>query len=171
MKKTSSKQTHVDKISIDKNTNYVIKKPGHYLFEIIQSDIKVNIFSALQAKKDQEVELNVVIHHKVPKTTIQTTLKAVGFDQSQLIMKAKILIDPNCPETESFLTERVLLLSKNAHALAIPDLEILTDDVKCSHAASVTQVPEEQIFYLTSRGVSRKKAEKMIVKGFLKRRK
>lgn len=155
-------------IIIDQDTEHIIKKPGHYIFEIVKPNIKVNIFSAIRAKGHETKELNVIIHHKAPKTIVQTTLKAVGFDQSTLIMKAKILIDPSCQETESFLTERILLLSKDAHAVAIPDLEILTDDVKCSHAASVTQVPEKQIFYLTSRGISRRTAENMIVEGFLK---
>jgi Fe-S cluster assembly scaffold protein SufB len=155
-------------IIIDKDTKHIIKEPGYYIFEIIKPNIKVDIFSAVQTKGDETKELNVIIHHKAPKTTAQTTLKAVGFDKSTLIMKAKILIDPGCQETESFLTERVLLLSKDAHAIAIPDLEILTDDVKCSHAASVSQIPEEQIFYMTSRGISKKTAEDMIVEGFLK---
>jgi Fe-S cluster assembly protein SufD len=168
MKKTNPKPL---KIIIDKDTNYIIEKPGNYAFEIVTEGINLDIFSALQAKGDKTVELNVLIHHQVPNTTAQTTLKAVGFDQSTLVMKAKILIDPGCHQTESFLTERALLVSKNAHALAVPDLEILTDDVKCSHAASVTKIPEDQIFYLTSRGISRKKAKKMIVKGFLQAKK
>ncbi|NCN87354.1 MAG: SufD family Fe-S cluster assembly protein [Candidatus Pacebacteria bacterium] len=157
-------------IIVDKDTNYIIEKTGSYAFEIVTEGIKLDIFSALQAKGNKTVELNVLIHHQVPNTTAQTTLKAVGYDQSTLVMKAKILIDPGCHQTESFLTERALLISKDAHALAIPDLEILTDDVKCSHAASVTKIPEEQIFYLASRGISRKKAEEMIVEGFLKMR-
>lgn len=165
MKKQTSKPTI---IKVDKTLNYEIKKPGDYIFEIVKEDINLDIFSAIQAKGKKTVELNVLIHHQVPNTTAQTTLKAVGYDQSTLVMKAKILIDPGCHQTESFLTERALLVSKDAHALAIPDLEILTDDVKCSHAASVTKIPEEQIFYLTSRGIKREKAEKMIVKGFLK---
>jgi len=165
MKKSTLKPQTV---IIDKDTKHVIEQPGHYIFEIIKPGIKVDIFSAIQAHGEETKELNVIIHHKAAKTTAQTTLKAVGFDKSTLIMKAKILIDPDCQQTESFLTERVLLLSKDAHAIAIPDLEILTDDVKCSHAASVTQIPEEQIFYLTSRGISRRTAEDMIVEGFLK---
>jgi Fe-S cluster assembly scaffold protein SufB len=155
-------------ITIDKDTHYIIEEAGNYIFEIVQSNITVDIFSALTAHGEDTVELNVLIHHKAPQTTAQTTLKAVGFDASTLVLKAKILIEPGCPQTESFLTERVLLVSKDAHALAVPDLEILTDDVKCSHAASVTMIPEEQIFYLTSRGIARKKAEEMIVEGFLK---
>jgi Fe-S cluster assembly protein SufD len=60
-----------------------------------------------------------------------------------------------------------LLLSDNAKAEAIPDLEILTDDVKCSHAASISRIPESQLFYLMSRGIPRSAAEDLIVNGFL----
>ena len=65
------------------------------------------------------------------------------------------------------MTERVLLLSDTATAETIPDLEIESYDVKCSHAASVSRINEEQLFYLMSRGISRVKAEDMVVVGFL----
>lgn len=165
MKKQTTQPTIV---IVDEDLNYEIKEPGKYIFEVVKEKTNLYVFSALQSKGDKTVELDVLIHHQVPNTTAQTTLKAVAYDQSTLVMKAKILIDPGCHQTESFLTERALLISKDAHALAIPDLEILTDDVKCSHAASVTKIPEEQIFYLTSRGISKRKAEEMIVEGFLK---
>jgi len=79
----------------------------------------------------------------------------------------RIIIDPECGNSNSLLTERILLLSDTASADAIPELEILTDDVKCSHAASVSRIPEEHIFYLMSRGISRKEAEEMVIEGFL----
>lgn len=164
MKPTKQEQ---QTIQVKKNTDFEITKAGNYVFKITQPDVNLKIFSALRAEGNDVLELNVVIHHLVGRTVANTILKAVGFDQSQIIIKAKILIDENCPQTESFLTERVLLASPQAHALAVPDLEILTDDVRCSHAASVTKIPEEQIFYLMSRGVSRRTAEEMIVKGFL----
>ena len=163
MKKTNPKPL---KIIIDKDTNYIIEKPGNYAFEIVTEGINLDIFSALQAKGDKTVELNVLIHHQVPNTTAQTTLKAVGFDQSTLVMKAKILIDPGCHQTESFLTERALLVSKNAHALAVPDLEILTDDVKCSHGCTIGQFDEDALFYLRSRGIGLKEAQALLMYAF-----
>lgn len=154
-------------IRIDSNTNYQITKPGNYVFELVSPRIEVNIFSTMKVAGDEQLELEILIHHLAPEIKAQTTLKAVGFDHAKISLKAKILIDRGCQKTESFLTERVLLVSEHARALAIPDLEILTDDVRCSHAASITKIPEEQIFYLTSRGLSRRSAEEMIVDGFL----
>jgi Fe-S cluster assembly scaffold protein SufB len=155
-------------IVIDSSIDYVIEKPGNYIFQLITPRTEVNISSTMKAKGDDNIEMEILIHHLAPEIKAQTTLKAVGFDNSKISLKAKILINRGCNKTESFLTERVLLVSPNARALAIPDLEILTDDVRCSHAASVTKIPEEQIFYLTSRGLSRRMAEEMIVDGFLK---
>lgn len=155
-------------IIIDKSQDYHIEKPGNYIFRLTQPKIEVNITFAMSVEKTQQLDLEILVHHQAPEIKAQTTLKAVGFDQSKISLKAKILIDKDCKKTESFLTERVLLVSEQARALAIPDLEILTDDVRCSHAASITKIPADQIFYLTSRGIPQRQAEKMIVTGFLK---
>jgi len=155
------------KTKITKNTKIEIVEGGDYVFELIEPGVNLEVAMALEATGKEILEIEILIHHQKPNTTANTVLKAVGSDQSQIIIKAKILIDKNCPNTESFLTEKVLLVSKDAKAIAIPDLEILSDDVKCSHAANVSKIPENQIFYLMSRGVSRKKAQEMIVEGFL----
>jgi len=60
------------------------------------------------------------------------------------------------------------LLNEGARADAIPNLEIQTDEVKCSHAATVSSIPEEQLFYLQSRGLNLQTAQDLIVSGFLK---
>ena len=69
--------------------------------------------------------------------------------------------------TEAFLRQNILLLGEDAKATAVPELEIETDDVKASHAATVGQIDKEQLFYLTSRGISQGVATKMIVEAFL----
>lgn len=155
-------------IVLDSDTVYTIDQPGHYVFELVKPKTEIKIISAMKATGNAVIELDVLIKHLAPEIHAQAILKAVGFDHSRIILRAKILIEKGCQKTESFLTERVLLVSEHARALAIPDLEILTDDVRCSHAASISKIPEEQIFYLTSRGLARRAAEEMIVKGFLK---
>ena len=69
--------------------------------------------------------------------------------------------------SNSFLSGRSILLDKGAKSDAIPGLEILTNDVKATHSASVAQIDEEQIFYLGSRCLNRREAERIIVEGFL----
>ncbi|MCW3003534.1 MAG: sufD, partial [Conexibacter sp.] len=78
-----------------------------------------------------------------------------------------IKVDPGAQRTDAFQEARNLLLGKKAHADAIPGLEILADDVRCTHAAAIAQIDPEQIFYLRSRGLSKTASERLVVEGFL----
>jgi Fe-S cluster assembly protein SufD len=78
-----------------------------------------------------------------------------------------IKVDPGAQQTDAFQECRNLLLSTEAHADAIPGLEILADDVRCTHAAAVAQIDRDQLFYLTSRGLDPAEAKSLIVEGFL----
>ena len=78
-----------------------------------------------------------------------------------------IKVDPGAQQTDAFQECRNLLLSTEAHADAIPGLEILADDVRCTHAAAIAQVDKEQLFYLTSRGLGEAEAKSLVIEGFL----
>jgi Fe-S cluster assembly protein SufD len=78
-----------------------------------------------------------------------------------------IKVDPGAQQTDAFQDCRNLLLSKRAHADAIPGLEIEANDVRCTHAAAVAQIDREQLFYLMSRGLPRDAATRLIIDGFL----
>lgn len=97
----------------------------------------------------------------------ETEIRAVVEDGGEIKLKGKILIQKDAVGANAFLRFKVLLLGKSARAEVDPELEILTNDVKASHAASVGQVDGEQLFYLMSRGFGRKKAIKLIVGAFL----
>jgi len=88
-------------------------------------------------------------------------------DGGKIVLKGKILIQKDAIGANAFLRFGVLLLGKNAKAEVNPELEILTNDVKASHAASVGQVDAEQIFYLMSRGINKEESVKLIVEAFL----
>ncbi len=151
------------------NDPIVIVESGKYVVEITKPGAEVTISGAFLAQAKEVVDVELVVHHKAPNTRANTTLKGVARDQARVRFVGRIIIDKDCGNTNSFLTERILLLSDEATAEAVPDLEILTDDVKCSHAASISRIPEEHIFYLQSRGIERKEAEDLIVDGFLER--
>ncbi|MEN8253138.1 MAG: SufD family Fe-S cluster assembly protein [Patescibacteria group bacterium] len=161
---TNNEQIQITK---DKEKRIKIKKSGDYLIELNSKGAEAIISGSFLVNKSNDLNINLIIHHKAPNTRAETSLKAVGKDRARIKLVAKIVVDKNCNGVNSFLTERVLLLSDKARAEAIPDLEIESDDVKCSHAASVSSISEKQIFYLMSRGISKQKAEEMIVEGFL----
>ena len=157
------------KFTVKKNQHKKINIPGSGKFtvELVGQGAEATIEGRFETKDKDRLNVELIIHHRAGHTCANTTLKAVAADQSQVVIKGKIVIDEGCPQANSFLTERVLLLSDQAKAETVPDLEILSDDVKCSHAASISQIPEEQIFYLMSRGVSQIDAKRLIVEGFL----
>ena len=76
-------------------------------------------------------------------------------------------MDPGAQKTDAFQECRNLLLSKKAHADAIPGLEIEADDVRCTHAAAIAQLDKDQVYYLRSHGLSEHAAQRLIIDGFL----
>lgn len=154
-------------IKADEQRHLSITKPGEYKVDLVGSGAEVEIGGSFLVEGKDSTAVTVIIHHQAPHTRAKTVLKGVGRDQAQVKFVGRIIIDEDCGDSNSFLTERILLLSDDAKAEAVPDLEIKTDDVKCSHAASISRIPEEHIFYLMSRGLSRKAAETLVIDGFL----
>ncbi len=151
----------------DEKKQMVIEKSGEYVVELVGEGAHVDVLGVLVARGSQEIAVDVAVHHKVQNTSADTFIRAVAYDSSKVKLSGLIKIDKGAQKTNAFLKENVLLMSKKAQADAIPNLEIEADDVKASHAATVGKIDEEQLFYLMSRGLSKKKAESMIVSGFL----
>ncbi len=97
----------------------------------------------------------------------ETEVRVVVEDGGSIKLKGKILIQKDAVGADAFLRLKVMLLGENAKAEVDPELEILTNDVKASHAAFVGQIDEEQLFYLMSRGIDRQNAIKLMVEAFL----
>ncbi len=101
-------------------------------------------------------------------TTSDLLAKAVMQEKSRSALKGVITIENTALNTDSYLGQYSMLLSKKAKSTAIPSLEIKTNEVqRAKHSASVAQVDEDQLFYLMSRGVPRDHARRMLVEGFL----
>ena len=77
-----------------------------------------------------------------------------------------IYVDPKAMQTDGYQTNRNLVLSPNAEVSALPGLEILADDVRCSHGATIGKLDEDELFYLQTRGIPRVEAEQLIMEGF-----
>ena len=88
-------------------------------------------------------------------------------DQSRAAFRGVIRVHHAAQGTAAYQTNRNLLLSEEACANSLPNLEIEADDVRCSHGATVGQLDSETLFYLLSRGLNRQQAERLVVLGFL----
>ena len=115
----------------------------------------------------QHVDFDTLQEHAAPNTTSDLAFRGVLDGRSSTVWRGMIKVDPGAQQTDAFQDNRNLLLSKRAHADAIPGLEILANDVRCTHAAAVAQIDRDQLFYLMSRGLPRELATRLIIDGFL----
>ncbi|MCE1254037.1 MAG: SufD family Fe-S cluster assembly protein, partial [Anaerolineae bacterium] len=105
-------------------------------------------------------------NHLAPHTTSDLIFKGALLGASRSVWQGMIYVAPGAEKTDGYQANRNLVLSKEARADSIPGLEILADDVRCTHGATVGKVDPEQVFYLLSRGIPQADAEKLIVEGF-----
>jgi Fe-S cluster assembly protein SufD len=115
----------------------------------------------------QHIDFDTTQEHAAPNTTSDLAFRGVLQGRSSAVWKGNIIVDPGAQKTDAFQESRNLLLSKRAHADAIPGLEIQANDVRCTHAAAVAQVDPEQLFYLRSRGLREEVAKRLVIEGFL----
>lgn len=114
----------------------------------------------------QHLDHDTQQNHLAPNTTSDLLFKGALLGNSRSVWQGMIYVAPNASKTDGYQANRNLLLSKEARSDSIPGLEILTDDVKCSHGATVGKIDQDQVFYLKSRGMQRDVAEGLIVEGF-----
>ena len=115
-------------------------------------------------KQRYDFESNLI--HNSPDSTGSTQARGVLKGESQSIFKGMIKIGPTSKNSRAYLAHHAMLLERTAKSDGIPGLEILTNEVKATHSASVAQLDDEQLFYLNARGLSADEAKKMIVLGF-----
>jgi Fe-S cluster assembly protein SufD len=115
----------------------------------------------------QHLDFDTTQEHAAPHTTSDLAFRGVLADRATAVWRGMIRVDPGAQQTDAFQESRNLLLSKKAHADAIPGLEIEANDVRCTHAAAVAQVDPEQLYYLRARGMPEAQAKRLIIDGFL----
>ena len=114
---------------------------------------------------DQDIDVECKFEEKDCKGDI--ILKGVAEGSSRINCKGVLEVEKGCKGFKGFLKEDFLMLDQEAQVDLVPGLEIKNDDVVVSHCASVKRIDPEDLFYLTSRGVSEKEAKEMVVEGFL----
>jgi len=115
---------------------------------------------------DQHLDHDTQQNHLAPHTTSDLLFKGALKGRSRSIWQGMIYVAPQAQKTDGYQANRNLVLSEGARADSIPGLEILADDVRCTHGATVGKLEEEPLFYLRSRGLPPREAERLLVEGF-----
>ena len=124
------------------------------------------VTGAYFADGTQHLDYDTFQEHMAPSTTSDFAFKGALRDTARVVWRGMIRVEEGAQKTNAYQENRNLLLSKTAHADSIPGLEILANDVRCTHGATLGQVDRELLFYLMTRGLNRAEAERVIVRGF-----
>ena len=160
-----------------------LKKDSNYSDNIFSSGLKFNkieqevdvvgeesncsIQSALYLRSNNHQEIKTQINHLKPNSKSYQKIKNVLSDNCKSAYQGKIYVKDIAQKTDAYQLSRALLLSDYSEFNAKPELEIYADDVKCSHGSTSGSVNEDSIYYLMTRGISRKNAIQMLTKAFM----
>ena len=135
---------------------------------IIQSEgeASTTIKNLQVTKSKEQIATHSLIRFEGPNGKLDQLQKAVASEYSHCIFNGSIEVPQIAQKTEAAQLSRNLLLSKRARIDAKPELEIVADDVRCTHGATVSQLQDEELFYLLSRGIDNEHANSLLLKGY-----
>src|ERR1700720_2324789 len=137
------------------------------LSRLIGEGGRSDLLAVSVANGDQEFDARTLQDHVSPHTASDLLYKNALDDRARCTFGGLIRVEPHAHFTDAYQKVRNLLLSDDAEADSMPGLEILADNVKCTHGATSGQINEDEMFYLHSRGIPTKVAQRLIVTGFL----
>lgn len=130
------------------------------------SGVDAHLNSLVVASNEQEIDQRTRQLHLAPHSQSRLLFKNALQDNAKTIFSGMIEVAENAQHTDAYQTNRNLLLENTAEANSLPGLEILANDVKCSHGATTGQIDPEQLYYMRTRGISQARARKLLVYGF-----
>ncbi len=137
------------------------------LSRLVGEGARSDLLAVAVATAEQEFDARTLQDHLTPHTTSDLLYKNALDDRARCTFGGLIRVEPHAHFTDAYQKVRNLLLSDDAEANSMPGLEILADNVRCTHGATSGQVDEDELFYLRSRGIRTKLAQRLIVAGFL----
>jgi Fe-S cluster assembly protein SufD len=137
------------------------------LSRLIGEGGRSDLLAVAVAKHQQEFDARTLQDHIAPHTASDLLYKNALDDRARTIFGGLIRVEPHAHFADAYQKVRNLLLSDDAEANSMPGLEILADNVRCTHGATSGQIDEDQMFYLRARGIPTKIAQRLLVTGFL----
>ncbi len=168
-------------------TNYPNNLEVTFKFNLLGPGASVKLISRAILRNQQEIKIITEQNHLAPDTTSDLLLKTICFDQAKWSYNGKIFVSPVGHRTVASQVNHNLLVTSNSHlnlavsvtspnldtlrsspqAISIPALEVLTNDVKCTHGSAVGQVDRNSLYYLMARGLTAAQAEAVLLESFL----
>ena len=134
---------------------------------LIGENVDMAMTTIYLAQDEQVMDVTSLVDHRVPNCTSMQVVRGVLDDKARGVFQGKVIVARDAQKTDGNQMSRALLLSRKCEADAKPELEIYADDVACSHGATVGEIDDNHLFYLTSRGIPKAEARQMLIEAFL----
>lgn len=160
------------RVGRDANLDWVFGAIGSHLtknfsdLELVERGARGRMSGFYFTDGVQHLDHDTQQNHLAQNTTSDLLFKGALKEHSRSVWQGMIYVAPGAQKTDGYQANRNLVLSPHARADSIPGLEILADDVRCTHGATVGKIDADQVFYLRSRGIPTQEAERLIVEGF-----
>lgn len=159
-------QNHYTLEEGEKRVFFLWNRDGEITFDLTGRDAQAHIFAFFSLNQETKKSLNIIQKHQSPNTVSHVTVKSVLHDKTECAYEGTIHIAKEASLSDASQESRTLLLSTEARSTAKPMLEILQNDVRCHHAATVSPLNQETLFFAKSRGLSEAQAADLLVNGF-----
>jgi len=153
-----------------KGETYVVffhNMSGKLTFEITASNIEVYIYGLYTGKKSQQFHIETIQLHKAPGSFSDLLIKGVFEDKSKFIYQGLIRLEKEAQQSHAYQKNQNLIMSKDVFIDSRPYLEILANDVFCTHGSTTGKLSKDQLLYARTRGLTASDAEQMLVQGFI----
>lgn len=162
----------------ENKNKYTVKRPGKYLFflfnksgclniNIASRGAEVYILGVFVGKKDDNFNIQTNQHHSKENSSSDLLIKGVFFDKAKFIYQGTIKIEKGAQKSHAYQKNQNLIMSDGCFVDSRPFLEILANDVFCTHGSTTGKLNEEQLYYLKTRGIKDNKAKGLLIDGFL----
>lgn len=160
----------VSRLTFDKPGDYIVyfeNLSGELYFDINASGVNLDIYGLYVGRKNKEYKVSTYQNHLKPNSTTNLLIKGVFYDEAQLYYQGLIRIEKNAMKSHAYQKNQNLMMSDKAFVESKPYLEILANDVFCTHGSTTGRLNEDQLFYAKTRGLDKKVAEELLVEGFI----
>lgn len=171
-------RTHYAAVSVrlDHNARYRLgqsavgsKRRRLEVHAVLDADgAELEMDGAYLVENGQHLDQQFLVEHRAGHTTSHQKFHGIGAGKSRSVFNGRIHIHPKAPQSDAALTNRNLALHADAEMNTKPELEIYTDDVRCSHGATVGRLDDDALFYLTARGIPEADARRLLAQGFVR---
>ncbi len=163
-------ETKKEKLTFNNPGDYLVffyNLSGKILFDIKVADVNLNIYGLFIGKESEQYSLETIQHHQAPLSSSNLLIKGVFCDYSKFHYQGLIRIEKKAQKTKAYQKNQNLILSPYCFVESKPYLEILANDVFCTHGSTTGRINKQQLFYLATRNLNENQGRLLIIHGFV----